>query len=463
MTNFEFDIYKEIYFPKTEEGDNPEFFLDIQTNPQKDVVAVIISMTSYRVVFVVDVDGNVLAKSEIKKEVFFEKLWWNPDGEKIACIYFETDDKKKHGVMIFDENLVEINRFTYNTRIPQTLAWSPDGKRIAIGTHDMKVAFSNPEKKPIIKIYEVETRKLVKKIHDAFAQCIVDVDWKKNRLIAGGDKKIVMWETDEWDTLDTFSNKNKNIIKMSVSPNGKYAAIITLVRPVMEFPYNVVSIKDLNTGETLQELDLDKKIKTKSYVKMSWSPDNKQICFTRTDEKCLRVWDIQFGEVSPCLSITDRKILTAPPRVSTNWSPRLLPPAGATPPSWVKVEENEEVRQTLSAVSWVGNGKYVYCGLDRLVYPETRELEIMVLKKTGGLLTLKMISKRTEGKDYKFSVDAKEGETIEETRVRSGVMGKALRELGKEIGSYIRKTKRGGKSKRITKKIRQGKKRGCYQ
>ena len=87
----------------------------------------------------------------------------------------------------------------------------------------------------------------------------------------------------------------------------------------------------------------------------------------------------------------------------------------------------------------------------------------MVLKKTGGLLTLKMISKRTEGKDYKFSVDAKEGETIEETRVRSGVMGKALRELGKEIGSYIRKTKRGGKSKRITKKIRQGKKRGCYQ
>lgn len=69
------------------------------------------------------------------------------------------------------------------------------------------------------------------------------------------------------------------------------------------------------------------------------------------------------------------------------------------------------------------------------------------------MLTLKLISNRTEGKDYKLIVDGKEGESIEERRERSGVMGKALREMGREIVSYVRKTSKGGK-----KSIRRSKK-----
>lgn len=160
--------------------------------------------------------------------------------------------------------------------VVRDLAWSPDGKNLALCTMLGVDIFSiNPFEK---------SQQLNQSI-----PCKA-IDWSQTNqflAIAIPEGEIQLWDTDQWALLNTLESQFDDIHGIALSSSGKNLAIGS--------NQGEVKIMKLNSSASNEE---DLLISSHVYGKVlvAWSPDEKSLVSANEDGR-LVVWDAQSGEL----------------------------------------------------------------------------------------------------------------------------------------------------------------------
>ncbi|MDH5506157.1 MAG: hypothetical protein OEZ02_02925, partial [Anaerolineae bacterium] len=183
----------------------------------------------------------------------------SPDGQVLALA-------GSLGVWLYDfETLTLLGRLDDGIQNVKSLAWSPDGARLAAGsTHG------------VINIWDVRARKVLFDFK-AHSQAVSSLDWSPDgiRLASGSVGELHIWDTNHQkmlQNLDKFTYNN--VTGLAWSPDGtKLAAGDGLIR-YSEFPVNYA----LHIWKT-DSWELEKKFPNMAgwVYSLSWSPDGKEL------------------------------------------------------------------------------------------------------------------------------------------------------------------------------------------
>ena len=280
-------------------------------------------------IFIYSDTGGVVAKTKVYPRLKLRGLVWSPDGNKLACSFFNsgTDSnavtqlvndgrvpqrEKKYkgvdscGIIIFDTSVLTVQSLSGSSTLdlnqlilhetlreyPLTCAFSLDSQKIAICTR--KIDYSQPDGIPkkcpsipkTIKICDINNISAPIGVIDnpcKTADGIVAVDFISNdRIIVASNKnKLEIYGPYEDESLDilytlTHSTSPADAITcMELSPNRRYAA--TMGSRLYYF-----YIWDLNIGEdSSTPLHRIPKSGLGPTQSLSWSRNNEYLCYTR--------------------------------------------------------------------------------------------------------------------------------------------------------------------------------------
>ncbi len=223
--------------------------------------------------------------------IYFRCIAWSPDGKQIACggYEFRGDIRNAKGVVeIWNPTLrKKIKQFKGSTGVVSSVAWSPNGKRIAVG--DDIVGGIGSGKKRIVKIWDFQTGKSVFSF-EKHVDSIASVSWRGLNIIWSPDGEkiasginenedsIKVWEVSSGEILYTLKGRTP-----AWSPDGK--RIATIVHTKRD--HRVVKVWDASTGKELFEFlsyqnnpgygwgsDLHN---ITFFTFLAWSPDGKKL------------------------------------------------------------------------------------------------------------------------------------------------------------------------------------------
>ena len=159
-----------------------------------------------------------------------------------------------------------------------SVAWSPDGSRIASGGNDKTV-----------QIWEAATGKLLLtyKGHRGWLSLIRAVAWSPdgNRIASGGmDKTVQVWEAATGGGLHTYQVRTNHIWALAWSPDGSKIA--------SGGADSTVQVWEVSTGKLLFTFK-----DHMHYVhSLAWSPDGSRIASGSSDGT-VQVWEITTGKL----------------------------------------------------------------------------------------------------------------------------------------------------------------------
>ena len=193
-------------------------------------------------------------------------LAWSPDGSRIASgSWNET-------VQVWD---VKSGRllFTYNSHSAgvSTLGWSPDGSRIASGSGDKTV-----------QIWEVKSGRLLLTYsgHSAYVRTL---GWSPDgsRIASGSeDGRVQVWDVSSGRLLLTYSGHPFPVYTLGWSPDGSRIASGSYDK--------TVQVWDVSSGRLLLTYSGHSLVVNT----LGWSPDGSRIASGSWD-KTVQVWDVK--------------------------------------------------------------------------------------------------------------------------------------------------------------------------
>jgi WD40 repeat protein len=142
-------------------------------------------------------------------------LAWSPDGKRLAV----RSSERAASVWNVETGKVLLNLDCDNDD-PYTgssLAWSPDGRRLVIGEAD-----------GVARVWDMATGKVLLKLSEnPYPYAIASVAWSPDgkRLASGSsDNKTKVWDADTGEKLLTLSGQESGVISVAWSPDGKRLA-----------------------------------------------------------------------------------------------------------------------------------------------------------------------------------------------------------------------------------------------
>jgi serine/threonine protein kinase/WD40 repeat protein len=217
------------------------------------------------------------------------KAAWNPSGSQVAWATVADDS----AIYLYDLKSCKVREFRGHLTSVWSVAFSPDGKRLASGSLDNTVA-----------IWDVATGERLDSLPTV--NHVGDVEWSPDgkQLAAGiayGKSAVQVWDTVAREWLEIRENRGSDRVRISWRPDGNQIAVCTANRWYLLNP---------SDGTISQQHEFSTR---GSGYDVAWNPDGSQLAIAQGEQAI--VWDAkEYKELS-------RLIGHLEPIQSVTWSP----------------------------------------------------------------------------------------------------------------------------------------------
>ena len=209
----------------------------------------------------------------------FWAVAYAPDGRTIATTAGWDDPREPGELVLWDVATGQARVVIRQESTIRTTAFSPDGRRIAMGDFAGNVAILDPTDGRIVKALPQQT-KLVNSV--GFTP--------DGRTLASGgfDETVRLWDTETGEARRTFVLPGQGVTKLAISADGQWLAAGTRT--------GLVHVWRLASGEKAHELDAGLPDGSGSSIEaVEFSPDGRQLV-TGSWDGAFQLWSVQDGK-----------------------------------------------------------------------------------------------------------------------------------------------------------------------
>lgn len=264
---------------------------------------------------------------------------WSPDGTRVAS--GSRDSFARVWDVATGTKLVSYQGHSDWIR---GVAWSPDGKKIASGSHDKTV-----------QIWDAATGNPILTYHGHLAQ-VLTVAWSPDgRRIASGslDRTVQVWDAATGTTILTYSGHTAEVRAVAWSPNGDLLASGSADQ--------TVQLWDALTGGQV----LTYHGHSLGVNSVAWSPDAQSLA-SASDDHTAKVWDAATGGNTLIITYRHHTDLVR----SVRWSPNGKRIASGSADRTAQIWDGQGVNQFVytghsnwvHAVAWSPDGRRIASG-----------------------------------------------------------------------------------------------------
>ncbi len=198
---------------------------------------------------------------------------WSPDGTRIASGGADTT------LQTWDAEGGNLNIYSGHKKSVDYVAWSPDGKRIVSASDDNTA-----------KVWDMVGGNIftltghTDNVHSAVFSP------HGTRIASGsGDTTVRLWDAANGNSLATYRDHTATVWVVAWSPDGtRIGSAAGNVHATI--PDNTIKIWNINTGATIRTYSGH----TNSVIYLAWSPDGRRIASGSVDNT-VQVWDVTTG------------------------------------------------------------------------------------------------------------------------------------------------------------------------
>ena len=221
-----------------------------------------------------------------------------------------------------------------------SVAWSPDGTRIASASADQTV-----------QVWEVQSGRTLQ-IYAGHSSFVLSAVWSPDgtRIASGSDDQTVqVWEVESGKTLLTYNRHKGAVWSVAWSPDGTRIASASFDQ--------TVQVWEAQSGRTL--LTYTKHSSTVDSA--AWSPDGKRIA-SASDDRTVQVWEAQSGRTLLTYTRHDGTVESAAwspdgARIASASADRTVQVWGAERGQWLLTYDRH--RGTVNSAAWSPDGKRI--------------------------------------------------------------------------------------------------------
>ncbi len=196
-------------------------------------------------------------------------LAWSPDGIRIASASAD------HTVQVWNASTGQPQLF-YNGHhdVVWCVAWSPDGTRIATGARDHSV-----------QIWDAQTGNRFASLQGHHAD-VLSVAWSPDStrlLSASWDRTVIVWDATQGRQLLTYSGHSDVVWSVAWSPNGTRVASASDDKSVQ--------VWDAASGQRIFACQGH----TNKVISVAWSPNGIHLA-SGSDDKTAQIWNATSGQ-----------------------------------------------------------------------------------------------------------------------------------------------------------------------